>query len=276
MRIDLETEYNNRARVPEHPGIIAGWARDAAAYRDAHPERLRSRIAYGATERSSIDVFMPGTPDPAAKPVLFIHGGYWQALDPSFFSHMAKGLNALGVTVGLAGYDLCPGISVSGIVAQMRRAAAALGDLAGTAGVVAAGHSAGGHLAAMLAAADWPAEGRPERFVQAGLAISGLFDLEPLVPTSVNDKLGLTPEEARAQSPRLLHPPTGIVFDCWVGGEESEEYLRQSRTLAAVWGGVGVQTAYVQVPAANHFTVIAGLAESSSALTLRLREMARG
>jgi arylformamidase len=264
MKIDLEAEYNNRARVPEHPAIIAGWARDAAAYR-AEAGRRMSRIDYGPSERQHIDVFAPGQPDPDALPVLFIHGGYWQGLDPSSFSHMAKGLNAHGVTMGVAGYDLCPDVTMAQIVAQVRAAAAAFKATLGAPGYVAAGHSAGGHLTAWLVASG----------ASAGLAISGLFDLEPLVPTTVNLKLGLTSEEARAQSPRLQHPPAGAICDCWVGGAESSEYLRQSRTLAAVWAGCGADTSYVEVPGTNHFTVIAGLAEPGSAITKRLADMSR-
>jgi arylformamidase len=265
MKIDLEAEYNNRARVPGHPEIMAGWARDAAVWRAEAGDRITT-LSYGPTERQSIDVFAPATQAAGALPVLFIHGGYWQALDRSSFSHMARGLNAHGVTVGIVGYDLCPEVRVGDIVAQMRAALAAFVPAAGGAGVVVSGHSAGGHLAACLAA-----EG-----AAAGLAISGLFDLEPLVPTSVNQKLGLTPQEARVQSPRLMFPRQGLVFDCWVGGAESAEYLRQSRTLAAVWAGCGAETSYVEVEGANHFTVIAGLPEPTGALTLRLRAMAGG
>ncbi len=264
MRIDLEAEYNNRARVPEHPEIIAGWARDAAAYRETVGRRM-ARLDYGPSARQHVDVFPPERPDAGALPVLFIHGGYWQALDPGFFSHMARGLNARGATVGVAGYDLCPDVTIGDIIAQMRAAATTLATRLSASGYVVAGHSAGGHLAACLAV-DGAA---------AGLAISGLFDLEPLLPTTVNAKLGLTPAAARDWSPRLMHPPAGRVFDCWVGGDESAEYLRQSRTLAAVWAGCGAETAYVEVPGANHFTVIAGLADPESALVRRLADMAR-
>ncbi|MGL4240158.1 MAG: alpha/beta hydrolase, partial [Beijerinckiaceae bacterium] len=183
---------------------------------------------------------------------------------------------ARGVTVGIAGYDLCPDVTIGAIAGQMRRAALLFAMTQKAERLVVTGHSAGGHLTACLAAADWAAEGHREPLVAAGLAISGLFDLEPLVPTSVNAKLGLTPAEARTQSPRLLHPPEGLVFDCWVGGDESNEYLRQSRTLAAVWAGCGAETTYAQVPGANHFTVIAGLAEGGSAITARLFELAAG
>lgn len=264
MKIDLEAEYNNRARVPEHPEIIAGWARDAAAYRAEVGKRM-SRIGYGPSERQFIEVFAPERPEPDALPVLFIHGGYWQMLDPSSFSHMAKGLNAHGITVGVAGYDLCPEVTVGQIVGQVVSAAAAFRTALGAPGYVATGHSAGGHLTAWLVA----------HGAAAGLAISGLFDLEPLVPTTVNLKLGLTPEEARAQSPRFRHPAPGVRCECWVGGEESTEYHRQSRTLAAVWAGAGAETAYVEVPGANHFSVIGGLADPSSSMTGRVAGMTK-
>jgi arylformamidase len=269
----LETEYNNRARVPEHPAIIAGWAADAASYRSAHPPR---RITYGAGPRHTVDVFAPASPRPDRRPVLFIHGGYWQGLDPSFFSHLAQGANAHGLTVGVAGYDLCPDVTVGDIVRQMRQAAVAFAGHCGVSEIVVSGHSAGGHLAACLAATDWRALGQERPLVTAGLALSGLFDLEPLVPTSVNAKLGLSPEEARAQSPRLMTPAVGLVFDCIVGGAESGEYHRQSRTLAAVWAGHGARMTFAEVEGADHFTVVAGLAHADDRLTRRLVALATG
>ena len=114
--VDYEVEYNNRARVPENPAIIAGWSRDAATYREAHPPKV---IAYGAGARHRIDLF---SGDGAGPIVVFIHGGYWQALDGSFFSHLAAGLNAHGIDVAVPSYDLCPAVSIADIIAEMRAA----------------------------------------------------------------------------------------------------------------------------------------------------------
>jgi arylformamidase len=274
MQIDLEAEYNNRARVPEHPALIAGWQSDAEAYRTVVGKRCTT-LNYGPTARQSIDIFESAKPDGNALPVLFIHGGYWQGLDRGFFSHMAKGLNAYGVNVGIAGYDLCPDVTIGDIIEQMILAAKALHKRYNRP-VLAAGHSAGGHLAACLAATDWESidPGLPVRLVPAGLAISGLFELEPLVPTSVNHKLGLDVMAARSFSPRLWAPPSGITFDAWVGGAESPEYLRQSAGLNAVWTAAGNTMRYVEVPGADHFTVIAGLADADSAMTKRLAALA--
>jgi len=141
--IDYEAEYNNRARVPEHPAIIEGWARDAQAYRDLNPPL---RIAYGPSERQFIDLFHAGEPDRAAATVVFIHGGYWQNLAPSFFSHLARGPNAHGLDVAVAGYDLCPQVRVGDIVEELRAACRELARFERR--LVVAGHSAGGHLTA--------------------------------------------------------------------------------------------------------------------------------
>jgi arylformamidase len=259
MSLDLEAEYNNRARVPEHPAIIAGWARDAAAYREAKPPRV---VRYGEGERHTIDLFAAGE-GPA---MMFIHGGYWQALDKSFFSQMARGLNERGVSVAVPSYDLCPNVRIGEIVEQMRAAAAALNRETNTP-VIVSGQSAGGHLAACLLAT--------EAFVPAAYAISGLFELGPLVPTSLNTALRLDQTEADALSPLLWPGPEGKTLDAVVGGDESSEYLRQSQAIAEAWAADGVQTRHAAAAGANHFTVIAPLADPSSPMCTRLQQMTR-
>ena len=270
MAVDYEAEYNNRARVPENPAIIAGWARDAAAWREAHPPQV---VRYGDGARHTIDVF--GASDDHAATVMFIHGGYWQALDASFFSHLAAGLNAHGIAVAVPSYDLCPHVSVTAIIDQMRAAARAM---AAAKQLVVAGHSAGGHLAACLLATDWAAHDTalPPDFIRSAYVISGLFDLVPLVSTSINGALRIDEASARAASPLFWTPPKGAVFDAVVGDRESAEYHRQSQTLVARWGAAGVATRFGAVPGANHFTAIAPLADAGSAMVARLRDMARG
>jgi arylformamidase len=265
---DYEAQYNNRARVPEHPSIIEGWARDAAAYRDAAGQRF-STVRYGSGEREVVDLFEPA--DPTGRTVLFIHGGYWQALDRAFFSHMARGLNGHGIAVAVPGYELCPHVRIGDIVAGLRDACRIL---APRGPFVVAGHSAGGHLAACLLATDWGAAGLPAGLIPAAYAISGLFDLEPLRHTSVNGALRLTQDEAREWSPIHWRPPAGRVLDAVVGGEESAEYRRQSRDVTEAWGKAGVQTRSEDVPGANHFTVIAPLAEPGSPMTRRVAVLA--
>jgi arylformamidase len=265
---DYEVEYNNRARVPENPMLMAGWARDAAAYREQHAPRV---IAYGPSLRHTIDFFAADNRGPL---IVFIHGGYWQALDGSSFSHCARGLNVHGIDVAIPTYELCPQVSVDDIVQQMRAVAGELARLGRP--LVISGHSAGGHLAACLLATDWPAHDAllPKNLVIAAYAISGLFDLVPLVETSINNALRLDETAAKAASPLFWKPPVGRVFDAVVGGNESAEYFRQSQSMVEQWGSAGVSTRFGVVGDANHFTAIAPLADPDSAMVQRLKELA--
>ncbi|MGB8402116.1 alpha/beta hydrolase [Bradyrhizobium sp.] len=266
--IDYEAEYNNRARVPEHPALIAGWARDAAAYRERTAPRSMS---YGPGARHTIDFFPGGHDGPI---VVFIHGGYWQALDGSFFSHLAAGLNAHGIGVAIPGYDLCPNVTIDDIIRQMRTMTRALARPGKS--LVISGHSAGGHLAACMLATDWPAfdASLPPDLVSAAYCISGLFDLAPLVETSINNALHLDPTTARAASPLFWPAPLHGRLDAVVGENESAEYFRQSRTIVERWGRAGITTRFGTVPDANHFTAIAPLADPRSPMVLRLTELA--
>jgi arylformamidase len=267
--IDYEVEYNNRARVPENPALMTGWARDAAAYR---AERTPRQIAYGPGPRNTIDLF---SGDRQGAIVVFIHGGYWQALDGSSFSHCARGLNAHGIDVAVPTYDLCPQVTVDTIINQMRAAAIELARLGRP--LVISGHSAGGHLAACLLATDWRAlDGSlPKDLVIAAYAISGLFDLVPLVGTSINEALGLDSATARAASPLFWTAPAHGCLDAAVGEMESAEYHRQSRTVTEAWGKSGLPTRYAVIANANHFTAIAPLSDPASDTVLRLKQLAR-
>jgi arylformamidase len=267
--VDYEAEYNNRARVPENPALMAGWARDAAAYRQQNAPR---QMRYGSSSRNTIDFF---TGDGQGPIVVFIHGGYWQALDGSSFSHCARGLNAHGVDVAVPSYDLCPQVGVDTIIQGMRDAVRQLAKFGRP--LVISGHSAGGHLAACLVATDWPAVDASlgKNIVIAAYAISGLFDLVPLVETSINNALRLDAASARALSPLFWTPPAHGTLDAVVGEAESAEYHRQSRSIAETWGAAGVATRSGIVAGANHFTAIAPLADADSPMVLRLKTLAQ-
>ncbi|MBL6455168.1 alpha/beta hydrolase [Belnapia sp. T6] len=265
--MDAQAEYDNRARVPENPAIIAGWARDAAAFREGWAE-AELGLPYGPGERERLDLFRPG-PGTDWPTALFIHGGYWQALDRSFFSHCARGLLAQGVAVAVPSYDLCPAVTLARIVEQMRKAVGLL-HRRGARRVLATGHSAGGHLTAMLMATDWAARGLPAGLVPAGLPISGVFELLPLLPTTIGAGLRLEAEEAAALSPASLPPPAGARLHAVVGGAESSEFIRQSRDFATAWGG-----SWEALPGLNHFTVLAPLTDPGSALVARAARIAQ-
>lgn len=267
--VDYEAEYNNRARVPEHPALMAAWGRDAAAWRAEHPPRV---LTYGPSERNKIDLFAGERDGPV---VVFIHGGYWQAFDGSSFSHCARGLNRHGISVAVPSYDLCPNVSIDEIIGQMRQATRELARFGKP--LVVSGHSAGGHLAACMLATDWSAvDGSlPRHLVSAAYAISGLFDLAPLVGTSINRALGLDASSARAASPLFWKPPAHGTLDAVVGENESGEYHRQSRIIVDGWSKAGVATRFGTVPSANHFAAIAPLADPDSPMVARLKELAR-
>jgi len=206
MPVDYEAEYNNRARVPEHPEIFARWTREAEDYRAEAMKERRAELglSYGSSLRQFIDLFSPrrGMTAPLA---LFIHGGYWRSLDPSLFSHMARGLNAHGVAVGVVGYDLCPEVTIADIIDQIRHACLFLWLRTGERTLI-YGHSAGGHLAAAMVATDWQSlyPKAPADLVPAAYSISGLFDLTPLVGIQMAQDLRLDEAEARRVSTAVL------------------------------------------------------------------------
>ena len=221
-----------------------------------------------------IDLFLPEA-GAAAPLAMFVHGGYWRAFDPSSYSHMARGLNERGVAVAVVGYDLCPIVTIADIIVQIRRACAFLWQRFGRR-IVVYGHSAGGHLTAAMVATDWQAlyPKAPADLVPAGYAISGLFDLMPLVGISVNQDLRLTADDAREVSPLFWPVATDRTLDLAVGDLETGEFKRQSRTMAQAWQEAKAHTSYTEFPG-NHFTVIDPLADPASAMVTRLAELAR-
>jgi arylformamidase len=273
MSIDYEVEYDNRSRVPEHPEIFARWQREGAAYRAvAHNAKLG--IAYGPSPRRTVDLF-PAKDDEKAPLALFIHGGWWRSLEPSMFSQLAAGPNARGITVAVAGYDLCPNCSIADIIEQMRAACLMLWRKRRQR-VFIYGHSAGGHLASCMVATDWKAfaSDAPTDLVPAAYAISGVFDLLPLVQVSQNQDLRLDESEARRVSPLHWSVPAGRSLDAVVGALESSEFLRQSKTVAEAWRRAHALTRYEEIAGTNHFTVIDALNDPNSAMTARVAALA--
>jgi len=273
--IDYEAEYNNRARVPEHAEIFARWIRDAELYRadTLKDGRAELGLAYGDTPRQYLDLFHAAT-GAAAPLALFIHGGYWRSLDPSMFSHMARGLNARGITVAVAGYDLCPVVTIADIIEQMRRACLFLWQRLDRPMFV-VGHSAGGHLAAAMVGTDWPSlyPKAPADLTPAGYAISGLYDLTPLLGVSTNQDLRLTAEDVRKVSPAFWPIPPGRTLDSVVGALESSEFRRQSQLIVQAWQSTG-KTRYEEIAGTNHFTVCDPLTDLQSAMVTRIAELA--
>jgi arylformamidase len=274
MPIDYEKEYDNRARVPEHPEIFARWQREAAAFRAAARD-AEFGLAYGPSPRQIIDLFPAKDDDHMTPLALFIHGGWWRSLEPAMFSQLAAGPNARGLNVAVAGYDRCPQVSIATIIEQMRAACLYLWRKRRKR-IFVFGHSAGGHLAACLVAQDWKAfaSDAPADLVPAAYAISGVYDLSPLTQVSQNQDLRLDDAEARRVSPLHWKVPAGRSLDVVVGALESSEFLRQGRMIADGWHSRGVETRYEEIAGANHFTAIDPLSDPGSAMTKRVVDLA--
>ena len=256
---ELQAQYSARQAVPEHPEIFRRWAAQSAdcRHRLAGTGRLRAELAYGDHPRERLDLCLPDSPAPAPLHVFF-HGGYWQALDRHHFSFVAEALNRGGWAVAVVGYPLCPEVSLERIcqsaaaaVAWLRRRAPELGLRAG--GMQLAGHSAGGHLVAWLATGGQG--GEPMKSVAGIAPVSGVFELEPLVHTAINRPLRLTPAGARELSV-LGGPPRGLRLDAFVGGEESDEFQRQTQALVDRWRAADAPAAPHWLAGHNHFTVL--------------------
>jgi arylformamidase len=276
MTTTLEAEYDNRARVPEHPEIFARWKRDAVAYRDEATGAGRADLglSYGPTARQTIDLFYPPERD-GAPLAMFIHGGYWRSLEPALFSHIARGLNAHGVLVAVVGYDLCPQVRITDIIAQVQAATRFLWARFRQRMLV-YGHSAGGHLAACLVATDWSAhdESLPADLTAVGMAISGVFDLTPLLQVSMNADLRMDADEAARISPLTWPVGADRVLDVIVGADESSAFREQSQRIAATWDKAGASTRYEERSGADHFTILDPFGEPDSAEVRRLVALA--
>ena len=190
---------------------------------------------YGGRERQRYDLFVASSG--SAPLVVYIHGGYWQRGDRKDFSFVARELNANGITVAIPSYSLCPAASVMEIIDEMALCLVALWKKLRRRPLV-IGHSAGGHLSAAMLANDWGrVAGVPADLVRAAYGLSGVYDLAPLIGTSLNEALYLSTGIARAASPIFRPaPPKGRRFVAAVGGDESGEFLRQSREIAQTWG----------------------------------------
>ena len=242
-----DADWNNAAAVANSAEIVAGWEARSARLRAHHKTSMDLR--YGPAERSRID-FFAGRED--APLLAFIHGGYWQARSKEVFSFVAEGPLAWGMNVALIGYTLAPQKRLDGIVAEVRAALDWLDEKHGNKLLV-SGWSAGGHLTAM--AMDHPA-------VKAGLAISGIYDLEPIRHCYVNDKLGLDEAEARRNSPGPTAKPLVLAY----GADELPNLRDQSENYARRLGREAMA-----LPRHNHFTILEELASPQGALTAVVR-----
>ena len=260
----LDAQYFLRARVPEHPEYFRRWKEDSEAVRRSRPCRLDIRY-----DVETIDLFpVEKTPAPC---LLFIHGGYWQALDKSDFSFLVPAFQDAGVAVAVLNYTLAPKAKMDEIVRQNRAAVAWLHRSAAAYGIDparihVAGHSAGGHLTTMVLATDWASLGLDHNPVRGACAISGLFDLEPIRLCYLNDVLGLDAAAAERNSPLRHLPKRSPPLILSVGTGETEEFLRQQAEFATAWRTAGLPLEIADQAGDHHFGVVERLGQPNTPL----------
>jgi len=265
----LDAQYNNRAAVPEHVQLVENWVQNGQALISEFEHRLD--VPYGSGEAEKLDIILPKSPGP--HPVnIYFHGGFWKSRSKADLTIASRALVENGAIAIIVGYGLIPTVTIDELVRQCRAAVAwthtnaeSLGGDPGR--LFVSGNSAGGHLTAMLMATNWPAAcGLPADIVRGGCSLSGLFDLEPVRLCYIQEDLGLTEEEVRRNSPVKLKPATSAPIIVAVGGDESDEFHRQSQNLTDAWNNAGGDCRLMIRPGVNHFTIVSEFADASSGL----------
>ncbi|WP_299395484.1 alpha/beta hydrolase [Pelagibius sp.] len=282
----LDAQLNLRARWPEHPQFFERWAADSAAIRAARGGELD--LAYGSGPEEMLDLFPASGGGPASGegPVAllaFIHGGYWQALDKSDYSYLAPPFVDRGIAFASLNYSLAPAADIGTMIGQVRRALAWLHKNAGAYGVdpgriIVAGHSAGGHLAAMALSTDWPGfeAGLPVGLLAGGCSISGVYDLEPVRLSYHNAVLKVPADRAAAWSPLHALPKAAPPLIVAVGAEETEEFRRQHAEYATSWQDRGLPLVDVPLPGRHHFNAVDALGEENHPLYAAVQQLLSG
>lgn len=255
----LEQQYNNRKAVPNYADYLLDWEKRSVEFR-AH-SKAHLNVPYGPGERDVFDIFPV---ENANAPLhIFIHGGYWQALNKDSFSFMAEAFNRRGENAIILNYDLCPKVSISEITAHIKIALSTVLSQQtpyplNTNNIQITGHSAGGHLAAEMLCVDWESMGFGQSPFRRVTSLSGLFDLSPLTKTSVNQALQLDDDQARLNSPLLKRPfvDDATELNLIVGELESQSYISQSEDLALQWKHKGFHVQCTLALQQNHFSLL--------------------
>jgi arylformamidase len=261
---DRDLGFNNGVAVPESIEMVAGWERRSAEMRARHPGHLD--LQYGPRERNRIDFLKAAEKAPT---LLFIHGGYWQTRAKEVFTLIAQGPMTHGINVALIGYTLAPDATLDEIVAEIHRGIDFLVEqlpaLGGDPGrIVVSGWSAGGHLTSM-------ALSHPH--VKAGMAISGIYDLEPIRHSYLNEKLRLDGPMSHRNSP-VMQPGGAMKPLSLVAGSTELPLLRkQTADFAGHRARYGLPVTYEEIPGANHFTIMNELMSPKGRITTLIRQL---
>ena len=271
---DLELEFNPRATARNVDARVAAYA-DASAATRARLDPVLD-VRYGPGEKETLDIFPTDAPN--APVHLFIHGGYWRAMDKSNYSFIADVFHPAGVTTVLVNYDLCPTVTLDTIVAQtMRSIAWTFRNIAQYGGdpnrLYVSGNSAGGHLTAMALAHDWEAEGLPGDIIKGAIPVTGVFDCEPVPDITVNELVRLDRETARRLSPLRNPPRRALSVLVAVGGAEPRLWIGMSKDYAALCREHGLECEYMELPGHDHFDIARAVGDAESPLAQAMLRM---
>jgi len=273
---ELDTQYKAAATVPNMQEFIDQYVSGSAEAR-AKVDHVAD-IKFGPGAEETLDLFpVPGVKD--APLFVFIHGGYWRMLSKNESSFMAPNLVSQGIAVAAVNYTLAPDADIDQIVAECRRSLKWLYENAAEHGIdpnriYVGGSSAGGHLTGMMVAGGWQEElGLPADVVKGGLPMSGLLDMEPIVGCFVNEWMQMSMEDGLRNSPDRNLPEEGCPLIVAVGGDETDEFRRQSKDFAALWQTKGWPAEYLECANINHFNAPLELCKPDSEMTQKLIAM---
>ena len=272
---DWNDAYANGPNIPGGERWPEAWVQPARIYRDELQRSGRATldIPYGERPRNRFDLFRPEAAPRGL--VVFIHGGFWRALDKSFWSHLARGSVESGYAVAMPSYTLCPTVRIADITREMAAAVAQMASMV-EGPILLTGHSAGGHLVTRMISATSRLPELVRARIRHTVSISGVHDLRPLMKTAMNVDLRIDDAEAEVESPALLRPMRDTRLTCWVGAGERPEFIRQNALLANIWTGLGAQTCTIEEPGRHHFNVIDGLADPHHAIVQTLLSLPPG
>lgn len=265
----LDSLLNARARVPDNLEYTDRFAERSKITRGR--VRCRLNIPYGSNPRERLDLFLPRETSAGVAVNLFFHGGYWRASEKERYSFIAEPVVQAGAASVIVEYALVPSVTLDELIAQCRRAVAHVVEHAEELSidperVYVSGHSAGGQIVGMLMADGWQAPlGLSRDVIKGGCGISGLYDMEALRLSYLNETLGLDVDAAARNSPCLLRPATDAPLIAAVGGLEGEEFLRQNDTIAAAWGS-RVQVTPMILEGLHHYSAVESLGDAHSEL----------
>ncbi|WP_272011440.1 alpha/beta hydrolase [Roseovarius sp. ZX-A-9] len=263
----LEHGYDVRLLRSDFAELSQSWAERSAALRKNATVKLDRR--YGPGEKDLMDLFLCGEKE--APLFVFIHGGYWQRGDKAMYSFVAESFLKAGVDVAIVGYELCPSATMASMAGKIRSALVWLWQNGAAEGINkdrinVSGHSAGGHLTGIALATDWPSFNLdvPKNLIKSGIPISGLFQLEPLLRTTISDALHLDESKAKALSPQFLPPATTAPILVTLGGGETPQFHWQADEFVAQWSTFEAPIEKYAEPDVDHFDVVNRLSSSES------------